>query len=47
MDEHTLVAHDKPIMVSVKVNRLERFTKEYPEATFLYEAGGFHFFKIR
>lgn len=46
MDEHALDGSAKPIMVSVKVNRLDRFRSAYPQATFLYEAGGFHFFQI-
>lgn len=46
MGEHALDGSQKPIMVSVKVNRLERFIEEYPNAQFLYEEGGFHFFQI-
>lgn len=46
MDEHALISTDFPIMISVKGNRLVRFKEEYPNATFLYDAGGFHFFRL-
>jgi len=46
MSEHALIASDRPVMISVRVNRLEKFKEEYPRATFLYEAGGFHYYRL-
>jgi len=46
LNEHSLNTSDKPIMISVKVNRLERFQSAYPQAQFLYERGGYYFYSL-
>ncbi|MEQ9186763.1 MAG: glycosyltransferase family 39 protein [Cryomorphaceae bacterium] len=46
MDEHALHGADKRVFISVRMNRIERFMDEYPNAVFLYDAGGFHFYRL-
>ncbi len=46
-EEHRLLAGetDKPVYVSAKAFKKEKYMKQYPELQFLYEKNGFAFFK--
>jgi len=46
MPDQTLTLADKPIMISCKVNKEEKFRTRYPNALRLYEKGGFVFYTI-
>lgn len=43
---HDLNKANKSVLVSLKTNRKEEFEEEYPESEFLYEKGGFRFYRI-
>ncbi|NVK28429.1 MAG: glycosyltransferase family 39 protein [Flavobacteriia bacterium] len=36
---------DKPLLISVKINKEEEFRQKFPEAVFLYSKNGFYFFE--
>ncbi|MEX2597975.1 MAG: glycosyltransferase family 39 protein [Salibacteraceae bacterium] len=46
MDQHKLDNADKPVLISLKINRLEQFNKAYPNAILIGEQGGFAFYKL-